>query len=199
MKIKPIYIYIAVFAVLILLLVIFTSGDKTADNDKALTEKQMPDDDVHKGMNMDGGNQPSKSNVSQEAVERMENLKKAVEENPDDTASAKQYAEMLAAGHQPAKALELLQSILKKDPKRIDILLALTFVYYNQSDFEKAEEYTNKVLVINKNHHEANYNLGAIAAAKGDKALAKKIWEDVVKRFPGSDVAKLAESSSKQL
>ncbi|MFH1196818.1 MAG: tetratricopeptide repeat protein [bacterium] len=199
MKIKPLYIYITGFILIIVLLVVFTSGgDKPVDGKTAM-EKQMPDDDVHKGMNMDGNDQPSKSNVIEAARQRMDSLRLEFEKNPDDTVTVKRYAEMLSAGHQPDKALELLQSILKKDSKRVDILLAVTFVYYNQRDFQKAEEYTNKVLAIDKNHHEANYNLGAIAAAKGENDRAKRIWQDVIKKYPGTDVAKLAESSLQQL
>jgi TolA-binding protein len=43
------------------------------------------------------------------------------------------------------------------------------------------------------------YNLGAIAASGGNKAEAKKRWEDLIIKFPNSEESKLAENSLKKL
>lgn len=190
MKIKPLYINMSrVIIALIVIVFISTSctDDKKTSANTEKNEQQMPNDDVHKGK---GGMNPSKDNVDKEAVKQFEMLKKDYEANPSDTAKAKAYAQMLVAGHQPQDGIKILEDILKVDKKRIDVLLLLTMVNYNLQDFNKAEEYTNQILKLDKKHSEALYNSGAIAAAKGDKEKAKKIWEDIIRKYPNTKASK---------
>lgn len=196
MKIKPVYIYLAIFVVVVLIIVT-TSNTSNQESDEPVNTETMPKDDIHKGLQ--NGATPGKGNVSSNIIHQLEMLKKAVEENPNDTVQVKKYAELLASAHNPQKAAELYKSILVKDPDRIDILLGITFAYYNMRDMDNAEEFTKKVLSIDKNNHEANYNLGAIAAGRGNTAKAKEIWENVIKRFPNTSVAQIAENSIKSL
>ena len=194
MKVKPVYIYLAVFIAFVLALIIFTSnGEKT-------TQNNMPNDDVHKGLtNPHGNGGPSKSNLSDDYYKQLNELKAAYEQNPNDTVKIKAYADFLAASHQTDNAAELYTKILDKGPKRIDIMLELTFLYYEAGNYDKAEEYTNKILAIDKNQLEANYNLGALAAAKGDKDKAIQIWNNVIAKYPGTDAATNAQKSIEQL
>lgn len=196
MKIKPVYIYLSIFVIAVLIIVT-TSNTSNQEPEEPVNTEAMPNDDIHKGLQ--NGATPGKGNVSGNIIHQMEMLKKAVEENPNDTIQVKKYAELLAAAHNPQKAVELYKSILVKDPNRIDILLGITFAYYNMRDMNNAEVYTNKVLSIDKNNHEANYNLGAIEAGRGNTSKAKEIWEDVIKRFPNSSVAQIAENSIKSI
>jgi tetratricopeptide (TPR) repeat protein len=196
MKIKPLYLYIAGIVVLVLA-VILISGNNSSKTEEPktttdITKKQMPDDEMHRGLKNKGGMQPSKDNVNQEAVHQFEMLKKAYESNPNDTLKAKAYAQMLAAGHNPEEALKILEGILAKDKKRIDVLLLLTMINYNMQNYTKAEDYTKRILAIDKNHSEANYNLGAIYAQMGKKDEAKKIWENIVKKYPNTQASKYA-------
>jgi len=89
--------------------------------------------------------------------------------------------------------------ILKKDPKRVDILQSLGYVFYIQQDLNKAETYIAKAYAIDKNNFQALFNLGAIAATKGDNAKAKKIWKEIIAKRPNSEVAKLAQEGLQQL
>ncbi len=189
MKIKPLYLYIIGIVVLVLA-VILISGNNSSKTEEPktttdITEKQMPDDETHRM-------QPSKENVNQEAIHQFEMLKKAYESNPNDTLKAKAYAQMLAAGHNPEEAVKILESILAKDKKRIDVLLLLTMINYNLQNYTKAEDYTKRILAIDKNHSEANYNLGAIYAQMGKKDEAKKIWENIIKKYPNTQASKYA-------
>lgn len=190
MKLKPLYMHIS-GVVIVLLAIVFIStsctNDKKTGANTEINKQQMPNDDVHKGK---GGMNPSKDNVDKEAVKQFEMLKKEYEANPSDTLKAKAYAQMLAAGHQPQDAIKIFEDILKVDKKRVDVLLLLTMVNYNLQDFNKAEEYTNQILKIDKKHSEALYNSGAIAAAKGDKEKAKKIWEDIIRKYPNTKASK---------
>ncbi len=194
MKIKPLYLYIIGIVVLVLA-VILISGNNSSKTEEPktttdITEKQMPDDETHRGLKNKGGMQPSKENVNQEAIHQFEMLKKAYESNPNDTLKAKAYAQMLAAGHNPEEAVKILESILAKDKKRIDVLLLLTMINYNLQNYTKAEDYTKRILAIDKNHSEANYNLGAIYAQMGKKDEAKKIWENIIKKYPNTQASK---------
>ncbi len=197
MKIKPLYVYLSFFVAAIVVIIVLDAGrNKNLDTENF--HQNMPNDEIHKGIT-DGGEAPSKSNLRESAIKKMEELKKAVEANPNDTAKVKEYAMMLAMGHQQKKAIELFEGILKKDSKRIDVLLTLSFLYYNQGNLDKAEEYTKNILAIDNNQHEANFNLGAIAEAKHETAKAKKIYENVIEKFPNSEIAQQAQSALNDL
>jgi len=197
-KIKPVYIYIFALLSIIIGIIIIGPGNSEPQISANIAGKNMPEDDIHKNMNP-MGNEPSRSNVSQSFKHQLEMLKKAYEGNPEDTVKAKAYAEVLASAHMTEQAIPILEKILLKGPKRTDILLGLTLMHYNASRIDKAEEYTNIILSFDKDNREANYNLGAIAATRGDKSKAKLIWEKIIDRYPESEAAKLAAESLKRL
>jgi len=188
MKIKPLYIYGILAVAAILFLIFFTSRSGSESN---LTE-DMPQDEIHKQMNTE--TPPGKGNVSDEFYRQLEMLRKDVEENPSDTAKLMSYADYLTAAHQFDSAIPVYQEILAKNSRRTDVYFALTFIYYTKKEFSKAEEVTNKVLGYDKNNLQAKYNLGAIAAAQGDKEKAKKIWTKLLEENPGSREADLAKT-----
>ena len=197
MKIKPLYIYLSAFVVFGIAVIIFSSNAKKGDSfNPNLTQGQMPNDDVHKGMKSNDA--PSKSNVAPEAIAKMNALKEAVDKNPKDTAKVREYADMIVF-HKPDEALGYYEKILNINPKRIDVLLQLTLIYFNKGDYNKAEDYTNTILKINPQNATAYYNLGAIAHAKGDTNKAKAIWQDVVKKYPNTEGAQVAGNALKQL
>ena len=192
MKFKPLYAYLSLVVILVLLLVVFTQKNNNKP-DKDITSQELPNDDIHKGLK--NGETPNKSNVSADVMLKMEELKKGAEENPYDTLKLKEYADFLTEAHKPDEALKYYQKILKIDPKRTDILFALSFIYYNKQDYDKSEEYTNRILSYDKNNPLALYNLGAISATKGDKNKAKDIWKGIITKYPNSEAAKTAEKS----
>lgn len=199
MKVKPIYLYLGVIIVFIAAVIFFSKTTK--DSNKALEinpQAQMPDDDIHGKMKSQGnGDVPSKSNVMQDAVERINTLKADVTKNPNDTAKVREYADVLLA-HKPEEAIKLYERILKVDSKRTDILLQLTFVYFNQGDVKKAEEYNSKVLTVDNNNLIAKFNTAGLAQAKGDEKKAKAIWQDLANKYPQSEVGHLAAQLVKQ-
>jgi len=190
MKIKPLYIYLAVLAAAIIFLVVFTSDKKEETN--PMTANGMPQDDIHKGLDP---HNPSGANVSGEVKARMEELKKEYESSPQDTLKMKNYADFLAMAHKPDQAVPLYEKILQKDPKRTDVRFSLALIHYNKSDFRKAEDVINKVFDYDKKNVQAKYNLGAIAATKGDKEKAKQFWQELVKESPDSETGKMAQES----
>ena len=200
MKIKPLYIYIGIFiAVVVIIFFSLNNSDKPASETSAV-QGNIPQDDIHKGLtNPSGGGAPSKDNVMENIKVEIASLKKAVEENPEDTVSIKKYADIMSAAHKSQEAINYYDMIIKKDPNRKDIRLGLTLCYYNMGEYDTAEKYTNKILLLDKNNHEAQYNLGAIAAVKGDTEKARKIWNELIKKYPNEKISQLAKQSLSQL
>lgn len=200
MKVRPIFIYLGVFIVFVMAVVFFSKTTQRSNSASEInTQAQMPNDDIHSKMKSQGnGDMPSKSNVMQDAIEKINSLKVAVEKNPNDTASVREYADVLLA-HKPDEAIKLYEKVLKADPRRTDILLQLTFVYFNQGDVKKADEYNTKVLTIDDNNLIAKFNVGGLAQAKGDEKKARAVWQDLVNKYPQTEVGKLAANIIKQL
>lgn len=196
MKIKPIYLYLILFTSFIVGIILFTNKSNSSSDFSSM--QKMPDDDVHRNMGKEG-EMPSGSNVIEDARKRLDELKLSYEKNPEDTLRIREYADMLKFAHQPEKAIELYEKILKKDSKRIDILLELTSLYFNNGDLDKADSFTNNILKIDNNNQIAAYNSGAIAASRGDKAKAKTIWQGLINKYPNTDIALIAQQSIMQL
>lgn len=197
MKIKPIYIYLGVFTAFIVAFIIFSGdGEKSTEQ----MSGQMPQDEIHKGMgSMNDGENPSAANVSNMIKQKIDSLRIAYEANTKDTMKAREYADLLSWAHNPDKAMEIYNDILKVNPNRTDILLQLTLLNYNKSEFDKAEEISNKILKIDSKNFLAEFNLGAIAEAKGNTEKARAIWNGVIKKYPNTPIAHIAEQSISQL
>lgn len=198
MKIKPVYIYVISFVVIVILLVVFTSGgDGTSlPTEEVNPHSQLPDDEIHRNLE---GDSPMSGNVSESFRQKMNQLKEGYESNPSDTVNAKEYARMLAAAHQPENAVEIYKGILSRDKNRFDIRFELATVYYNMRQYENAKDEIQKVLEVDNDNLDAKYNLGAIEAAMGNTDKAKEIWNQLVNQYPDSEAARVAEQSLKNL
>lgn len=204
MKFKSTYIYIILILALVAVVIIISQSGQS-NNPKPpstdITEKAMPDDDVHKQFKQGGGmppmgeGQPSKMNVSKEFLKKMEDMKALADKNPPDPAAIREYAQLLFDAHKQKESIPYFEKLLKINPKDTEVLFNLTFAAFNMKDYNKAEEYTNKILQIDKNNLQATFNLGAIAAEKGDKEKAREIWTKLVKNNPGSESAEIAKSA----
>jgi tetratricopeptide (TPR) repeat protein len=198
-NIKPIYIYGVgiIVAALVFILLSQKDASEVAKAPDKVTGNQMPNDSIHKGLT--GGNQPGKDNVMETVKQHLAMLKKSVDESPNDTIKIKQYAEFLAAAHQPEEALIYYNKILNVNPKRTDVLFSMAYIHYTKQEFPEAENYLNKVLSYDKNNVQAYYNLGAVAAGKGDKAKAKEIWSKLIKDYPKAQISELAKKSLNEI
>lgn len=200
MRFKLIYLYIILgLGVITTIIILSAKNSNPHTPDTNLSSEQMPNDNVHKGLQNPTKEDPSKSNVSPEVYHHLDVLKKDADANPQDTAKTRAYADFLTAAHKQDEALPYYEKIIKKDPKRNDILFDLAMIYYNQHNLDKAEDYTNRILLNDKNNTQAMYNLGAIAAGKGEKDRAREIWNKIINNFPSDEVAQLARSSLEKL
>jgi cytochrome c-type biogenesis protein CcmH/NrfG len=200
-KISYIYILFVIAAVIVLIIVSNIGNTQSTSNNPTdqITGKQMPEDEIHKGIQSPASPPPSSQNVSESFKQELNSLKKAVDDDPGDTVALKKYADLLVASHKPQESIKLYESILKRNPKRIDILFSLSFVYFNSSDFRKAEEITNKILHFDKKNIQAQYNLGAIAASNGNTEEARRIWNKLLNENPNSDLSSMISESLKKL
>ena len=196
MKFKLIYLYglIAAIAVVVLVIVATQNSDEPKSEISEMNQN-IPNDDIHKNLMKQGGNQPSKENVSEEYRKKMAELKSEVEKNPDDTLALKKYADFLSAAHNMDDAITYYEKILKVDPKRADVHFALAVIYYHKQDLAKCEDENNKVLSFDPKNQMALYNLGAVAATKGEVDKAKDFWKQVIDINSESETGKLAKES----
>ncbi len=206
-KIKPLYIYIIGFVIIIIILFslsqnnstkpIVPTGNMSSTTD--ITGKQMPQDAIHKGLQNPIAQPPGKNNVLPSIKQHMDELKKAVEEHPRDTLKIREYADFLSEANMNDQAISNYQKILKINPRRVDILTSLVYLYFTKNDFMSAKNNLDKILSIDKNNVDAIYNLGAISANMGDRVKAKQLWTRIVNEFPKSPLAQKAKESINQL
>lgn len=194
MKLKPVYIYLLVFVLVIVAIVIFSTNDSQRVSEPNITQQQsLPEDEIHQNL----GN--STGNVSAEFRQKMERLKSRYETNPSDTLNAKEYARLLAAAHKPNEALEVYKDILSKDNSRDDLRIELATVYFNMQKFAEAKSELEFVLEQNPNAADVIYNLGAVEATIGNTEKAKELWGKIIVEYPNTDAAEYAEESMKNL
>ncbi|AFH48511.1 Hypothetical protein IALB_0799 [Ignavibacterium album JCM 16511] len=194
MKFKPVYIYgILLIAVIAVIIIATNQREKKISAIEEIANKEMPQDDVHKNLGKE--NPQGQVKVNEEVKKKMEELKAAVDANPNDTSKVREYADFLLAAHKPDESIPYYEMILKKDPKRKDIRFSLTFIYYNKGELDRAEEETKKILEIDKNDSMAKYNLGAIEATRGNDEKAREIWNKLIQENPKSETAELARNA----
>lgn len=194
LKLKPLYIYLIGFVIFLVAIIFFSinrPGTKMPDD---AMHGKAPNDDVHKGMGM-----PGMGGMSEAFKQKEAELKTALDKSPNDTLKIKEYAQFLMAAHKPVDALKYLQKIVDIDPKRIDVMLNMTFIYDIQGNTAAAETLTRKILAISPNSQEANFNLAILMEKKGDKEKAKQIWNDLVKKYPNTDIAKMSQEGLDRL
>ena len=201
MKFKPIYLYgiIAIAALAVLIIVAINENSNSVETSTMMNNEQMPDDDVHKQLMNQGSNTPGKQNVSEEYKRKIAELENAVNENPSDTVALRKYADYLTASHKMNEAISYYDKILEINPKRADIRFSLAIIYFNKQDFAMCQEENEKVLEFEPKNQMALYNLGAIAATKGNKDKAKEYWNKVISIDSNSETSTLARESLSKL
>jgi len=200
LKFKLVYLYGILVVAVIAVIIIATNQreDKIAAMED-IANKEMPQDDVHKNIGKDNSIMHGQVQVNEEVIKKMEEMKAAVDANPNDTSKVREYADFLLAAHKPDEAIPYYEMVLKKDPKRNDVRFSLTLIFYNKGEFDKAEAETNTILSYDKKNPMAKYNLGAIEATRGNSEKARQIWNELIQNNPDSNILKLTLNSLKRL
>ena len=198
---KLIYPIIAVVLVSILVIVaIKTNSKPTIKNDLGIKSEVgpngMPKDENHKGI-VPGT--PSKANVTPEYQKQLNELDETVKKNPNDTLKMREYADFLMQSHKIDDATAYYEKILKKYPKRTDLLFSMAYFNYLSQKFDKVEGYMNRVLAVDPSNLDAKYNLGAVYADMQKLDDARKIWQEIISKYPDSQIAKKAKESLGQI
>jgi tetratricopeptide (TPR) repeat protein len=194
-KLKPIYIYLIIIAVALITIISISSSDEvntTADLGNT------PNDEVHNSIMQQGG-EPNGSNVNSEIFDRMKKYEEQITQNPSDTTTMKEYAELLFAAHKQEKAVELYEKILSADPNRIDILKMLSIIEFNNGNFIAAKAKIETILKLNPKDAEALYNMGVVETKVGDIQAARIQWENLLKFHPNTKMSDMAKESLARL
>jgi len=101
-------------------------------------------------------------------------------------------------GKLPA-ARQYLEQAVTADDKQVDVRLELGLVCWEMGDFAAAEEQNRTVLRIQPGQPDALYNLGAIAANRGNATQARQFWMDAVRSGRNSDAAGKARQAVERL
>lgn len=190
MKIKYFYLFIAFLSIIFLIYI--TRNEKDIKIDKRTTKNphtQIPNDSIHK--DLFSKSNPSKENVSLEFKKKLQDLENRYNSNPDDLNTGIALGDFYLAAHQNEKAITVYEKFRNKLPK--EILFNLTLAYYNLQNFSKAEEITRLILKKYPDEYRAKFNLASIKATIGEKEIAKKLWTEIIQKYPDTDEAKQAK------
>ena len=120
--------------------------------------------------NLNRGVQAFKATKYSDAVEY---FKKAVELDPEFSTARLYLATAYMSQYIPgadspenkqfaASAMDQFNKVLAANPKDLLATQSIASLYYNQKDFDKAEEWNKKVVALDPNNKEAFYTLGVI-------------------------------------
>jgi tetratricopeptide (TPR) repeat protein len=195
MKFNKVYVFVIIIVFAVAGVVIFStmSGTKKTDAPPIGDGSQMPKDGTHEGMGSGMAGEPGSGNVKADILEKMAQLEKAANENPNDTVKLLEYAEFMGMAHKPDKAIDGYTRYLKINPNNVEVLIALSSLYYQKKEMDKSLEVISKAIKLDPKNSEAIFYLGFIEREKGDVAKAKATWQNLVKDFPGTPGAELAE------
>lgn len=193
MKFKLVYLYILIILSTIGGIYLYNVMSNDTGSDSEQMADRMPADSVHKKFVNPHGN------INPEHEKRLKVFRDAYEKSPEDTLLIREYADYLNASHQFDEAIPLYEKILKKNEKRTDIYFAITYALYSSRKFDEAETITKKVLGYDPMNLQAQYNMGALAIAKGNKDKAKEYWTALKTKYPETEAGKMASQQLERL
>jgi len=188
-------LYLIIGAVLIAAVVIFILLPDESDPPHAEHTHLPPGHpDFDQMQQMDGNVQPDRSNVRSEFMQEYMRLREKVESQPaDDTSDVLIYARMLLDAHQAEASVKYFERYHEATPDNISVMLDLSVAYFDSRQTEKAEAVTKLLLSKDPGNTTGMYNLGAIFVATDREQEAKKVWGELVSKYPDSPDAKRAK------
>jgi TolA-binding protein len=190
-------IYLIIGALIILGIVGILVFTPSGQEEKQPAASAMPPGHPDVG-GAEGGapGQPSKSNVRQDFLQALEDLKTKVDKAPaKDTSGVMQLARMLFDSHKMAEAIPYFERYLNVDKRNTTVMLDLSIAYYSIQKPGKAMEVTEQILKIDPRNTTAMYNIGALHAEAGKKDEAKSVWQNLIDRYPKSEDAARAKEA----
>lgn len=186
MKFQIKYLYLILGLIVVGMIAYFVVAQET----EKLNQTRIPDDEIHRGLKSNQSMQMDK-----ELIAKIDSLKQIVNKNPKDTIALNHLGFFLLQAHKFDEAETYFEDLLKINPDRLDVLNVLAEVNFNLQKFEKSENYLKKIIKLEKNNDVAQYNLGVVYVMQGKKDDAKKVWSELVKKKPDSEIGKMAKES----
>jgi len=183
-QIKYLYLFLGLFVVgMIAYFLVAREAEKK-------NTAQMPDDEIHRGLR-----DRQSMQMDKELLVKIDSLKQIVNQNPKDTIALNHLGFFLMQAHKFDEAEIYFENLLKINPDRLDVLNVLAEMNFNLQKFEKSENYLKRIIKLEKNNEVAQYNLGVVYVMQGRKDEAKKVWTELIKKNPDSELGKMAKES----
>ncbi len=198
MKIKTHYIYIAIIVIFVAFLFIQNSSEKKLET-HIHQQNQLPHDHPPIDGMTNNNEEPSKKNVSQNFYDEIENLKKEIEQSPNDVDKMLKLANFLFDAHKLDEAEFYYKKILSVDKKNISARLYYANLLFPKRDYEKTISLMKEILSIDKKNISAMYNLGALNATINNYEEAKNWWQKVLSIDSTSHDSQMAKDGLKKL
>jgi tetratricopeptide (TPR) repeat protein len=105
--------------------------------------------------------------VPQIDIQRLNQLKSIVENNPDDRKSILELANLYHDSHNLDEAITYYKKYLTLDEKNPDARVDMAICYFEKHDNENAIKEIQKAVSFNPKHQKAHFNLGIIYLSSG--------------------------------
>ena len=123
-------------------------------------------------------------------------LKSTAQQNPADTATRVQLANMYFDAERFQEAADWYQQALKINPKDVNASTDLGIAYYYMNQPDRALAQFDHSLSVDPNHAKTLLNVGIVRAfGKQDLDGATQAWEKVLKVAPDSEEARAAKQA----
>ncbi len=172
-------LYIIILLVIIGGVLIYSSG--IFDEPKIdFTKSQMPDDEIHRGINLQN-------------IQKINALEEELKANPQDISKLLTLAHLLNDSGFKERAIEKYKEYLKTDPKNSDVLVDMGVCYFDLGKYEEALKYMKEALIYQPKHQIAHLNIGIVLLTSGKRDEALTWWKKAVDLNPNNEIGKRAQ------
>jgi Flp pilus assembly protein TadD len=112
---------------------------------------------------------------------------KALQDDPANTDNQNNYAAMLTMSSGEPQAIPLLNKLNKQYPGNTTILNNLGQAWFNLGDLQKADQYLDSCIKLNRRHPQAAMTKAAIEESKGHKDKAVELIKDAMEQTLSMD------------
>lgn len=143
--------------------------------------------------------EPSRENVADAYYHQIFILREKLSSNPADTLAMRQLGRLFQDGHRMASADSAYTSYLARRRRARQVWLDLAATRAGDKRWSDAEATVTEMLTEYPGDPSAFYNLGAIAANKGDFVRARSMWEQTMNTADDSTVVRMARRALARL
>jgi len=136
---------------------------------------------------------------SMEAMQKIQDLKKSYQENPNDYEVAVQLGNSYFDIGSFDKAIQLYRKAISLKKASPEVLIDLGVAYFNSRKADSALFYIKEALQVRHDHPQGLYNLGIIYYNMDKKDKALETWQRLVDHHPDSREAQAAKNFIQQI